>query len=151
MDRSGTQEIDDIGRARAAVTQSLAQDPDVLASWIFGSRARGDARPDSDLDVAILPARPPRSGETPLQRQLRWMDAIGQRLGAGPRVDVTELSLAGPIVAHRVLREGQLLVDRDPARRSRWVEECIHCYMEAQEIREASMDARARRLGRGGP
>ena len=32
----------------------LAAQPDVLAAYLFGSYARGDARPDSDVDLAVL-------------------------------------------------------------------------------------------------
>jgi predicted nucleotidyltransferase len=39
---------DQLGRALAAVR------PDVIAAYLFGSQARGTAREDSDVDVAIL-------------------------------------------------------------------------------------------------
>ena len=36
-----------------ALAEWAASRPEVLALFVFGSRARGDARPDSDLDVAV--------------------------------------------------------------------------------------------------
>ena len=37
-------------RVRAAITPIDA----IRVAYFFGSRARGDARPDSDLDVAVM-------------------------------------------------------------------------------------------------
>jgi len=37
-----------------AIAEAIAQEPAVQAALLFGSRARGDARPDSDWDVALL-------------------------------------------------------------------------------------------------
>ena len=51
----------------AALAQ-LSLDPDVEAIRLFGSRARGEARPDSDLDLLLIL----RGGLTPeRERQLR--------------------------------------------------------------------------------
>jgi predicted nucleotidyltransferase len=47
----------------ARVAAFLARDPrDVVAAYVFGSVARGTAREDSDVDVAVLLAHePPRT------------------------------------------------------------------------------------------
>lgn len=37
-----------------AIEQAAEREPDVLAAYGFGSRARGEARTQSDLDVAVL-------------------------------------------------------------------------------------------------
>lgn len=47
---SGPKDIQDVSRALAAWAK---RSPIVNRLWIFGSRARGTERPDSDLDVAI--------------------------------------------------------------------------------------------------
>ncbi|MFM7269103.1 MAG: nucleotidyltransferase family protein [Cyanobium sp.] len=36
--------------------EALAQDPEVSQLILFGSRARGDARPESDLDLLLIAA-----------------------------------------------------------------------------------------------
>ena len=38
----------------APLVALFGTEPGVQAVWIFGSRARGDERPDSDVDVAVL-------------------------------------------------------------------------------------------------
>jgi len=37
-----------------ALTEYLAAQPDVIAAYLFGSRASGRARAGSDVDVAVL-------------------------------------------------------------------------------------------------
>ena len=39
------------------LVQRLVEELDPLEIWLFGSRARGDARPDSDFDLLVV-ARP---------------------------------------------------------------------------------------------
>ena len=82
--------------------------------WIFGSQARGEARPDSDLDLAVLFRRTPTPGE------LMEARAEAELLADRP-VDLVDLDRASPLLAMQVLRHGRLLVDRDPHRRIRFV------------------------------
>ena len=57
------------------------QDGGVRAVWIYGSRARGTATPDSDLDIAIRLTGGPAA-------QLRECGARLQSLLAGVRADI---------------------------------------------------------------
>jgi uncharacterized protein len=43
----------DIDAIKIAIVAWASQKPLVMRVFIFGSRARGDHRPDSDLDVAV--------------------------------------------------------------------------------------------------
>lgn len=45
----------------AALRQWAANNEAVKELWVFGSRAKGNARPDSDIDVAVL-LMPPIEG-----------------------------------------------------------------------------------------
>ena len=42
------------GRLRDDLAQRLRAEPTVRLAYLFGSRASGAARPDSDVDVAVL-------------------------------------------------------------------------------------------------
>ena len=44
--------------------------PEIAQVWLYGSRARGDHRPDSDIDLAIVTV-----GQTLSKRQECWMFA----------------------------------------------------------------------------
>ena len=90
MDRTGT-----IERLSGFFAESPAPAADVVAAWLFGSFARGDARADSDVDVAVLFRRTPAA-----------------------TLDAPPLRLAD--LRARVLRDGVLLVDRDPSLRIRF-------------------------------
>ncbi|WP_254950220.1 nucleotidyltransferase family protein [Cyanobium sp. Cruz-8D1] len=92
----------------------LCADADVRAVLVFGSRARSEARPDSDLDLAVIVHRPQL---TPAEKAACWQ-RFRQALGPlGVRVD---LVVAGVADAERlsgsrwhvfgdVAREGKVL------------------------------------------
>lgn len=76
------------------------------ALWIFGSEARGNARPDSDVDLAVLLSQP----VPPEQLLAARLDLEGL---LGRRVDLVDLRRASPIVARQVVQHGRLLLDRN--------------------------------------
>ncbi|MGH3766851.1 MAG: nucleotidyltransferase domain-containing protein [Pseudonocardiaceae bacterium] len=89
---------------------------------IHGSRARGSARPDSDLDVgAWWGVQPPASWEVDLP--------------AG--VDLVVLDTAPLWLSGRIAQEGRLLFDDDPPARVRWLADTRLRYLdEIPAIRE---------------
>lgn len=73
--------------------------PNVLAAWIYGSVARGDDRPDSDLDIAVVSSS--EKLESALQEIREGLRSHGEALGFNPSVvgltpeDMARLSSTG--------------------------------------------------------
>jgi predicted nucleotidyltransferase len=118
------EEIESLLRAR------IEAERDVLAAWLFGSVARGEARPDSDVDVAILTGRPrPRRLEDlPVELEAALCRALGRT------VQVVVVDHAPADLVHRVLRDGVLLVDRDRSARIRFEVAARNRYFDMQPI-----------------
>lgn len=85
---------------------------DLAAVYLFGSVARGSARPDSDVDIAVLPTHPERFAE---EDRLDLEDAIEHLLGRD--VQVVAVDRAPVDLVHRVLRDGLLVSESDRAAR----------------------------------
>lgn len=86
---------------RSAIIQRLKnQLPNVLGIYAFGSRIRGDARPDSDLDLAVLVA----GYADPLQ-----LFQLSAELAdiAGCEVDLLDLRAASTVMQHQVITTGE--------------------------------------------
>lgn len=96
------------------LAEGLRQAPAAVdAVYLFGSRARGDARSDSDIDVAVLLSDPGQGG---LVGPLSDLSGRLER-ALGRTVDLINLRTAPPDLVHRVLRDGELLLDRNPDER----------------------------------
>jgi predicted nucleotidyltransferase len=103
---------------------------EVVAAYLFGSVARGTPRAGSDVDVAVLYAEaPPVSLEgLPLD-----LEAELERLLGAP-VQVVSLHRAPVDLVHRVLRDGRLLVDRDPSLRIRFEVRARNEFFDLQPV-----------------
>ena len=76
--------------------------PEIRAVYLFGSYADGTARPDSDLDLGILP-------RTPAFHQ-RLLDLLTDLTEAGfDRVDIVWLDEADLTLRYEVVRRNRLL------------------------------------------
>lgn len=88
----------------------------VAAAYLFGSCVRGEERPDSDVDVALLLANRDDSAAD----HYRMLGDIAGRLEqlVSPRlVDLVVLNEHDPLFCHAVLLEGQRFIERDRMRR----------------------------------
>jgi uncharacterized protein len=99
----------------ARVAAALAHRDEILEAYVFGSQARGDAQPHSDVDVAVYldPARASASA-SPYGVDSDLGADLMQAL-ATSRVDVVVLNRAPPLLYHRVLRDGVRVLSRDLA------------------------------------
>ena len=107
---------------------SLSARGNVLAAYLFGSVARGTATTASDVDVAVLlTADPPRTLDG---LHLGLEDDLEHALGVP--VQLVVLNRAPCDLVHRVLRDGVLLVDRDPGARIRFEVDARNRYFDLQ-------------------
>ena len=104
---------DSIQRLVERIAELLDPRSEVLEAYLFGSYARGEEQPHSDIDVAVHvdEARADNSGfghrahiTTDLMAGLGFND-----------VDILILNRAPPVLYHRVLRDGVRVLSRDLA------------------------------------
>ena len=91
-------------------------DDRLLAAYLFGSVARGTDTSNSDVDVGVLLRTAPSGALNDLRFDLEG----DLERALGRRTQIVILNNAPPDLVHRVLRDGRLLLDRDPAARIRF-------------------------------
>jgi predicted nucleotidyltransferase len=121
----------------------------ISALLVFGSRARGTERPDSDLDIAVLPS----VGDDPKARrdlQIRLAVELADLSPEG-RVDVVLLDEASDLIRQRVLETGRLLICRDPPAYRDLRVRTMREYGDREWVRDLTRKAQKRRLEQGEP
>ena len=104
----------DRAKIEKQLREFFAADPrGAVSAYLFGSVARGSAGPRSDVDVGVLLADDPPRTLAGLLLDLE--DDLRQRLRLP--IQLVVLNRASVDLVHRVLRDGRLLLDRDPSRR----------------------------------
>lgn len=98
------------------LASALAEEPSVLAALAFGSVVRGTARPDSDLDTAVL-FRDERTGFAQLPDLAVLLGRLS--LAAGRIVHLVDLARADSALRRAVFATGAVLFDRSAGALSR--------------------------------
>lgn len=99
----------------------------VLFAYLFGSRARGLARADSDWDFAVYFGREVTAlDETELEEDLEEV--------LGAPVDVVALDRAPLDLVYVVLRDGRPVYSRDERARRSWEVEAYLEYLDYEEL-----------------
>jgi len=136
-----------IGEGIEALGRDWANDPDVAAVYLFGSRAGAAAGLRSDVDLAVVL----RAGFDASERWRKRLDLLGQactRLRTDA-VDLVVLEDAPAVLGHRVLARGRLLCDRQPERRARVAEQIMRRYLDEAFLRKVLDSGLAERIREG--
>jgi predicted nucleotidyltransferase len=136
-----------------SLLEYLAAQPDVVAVYLFGSVAQGRARPQSDVDIAVLLAAD-LDEEACFNRRLRMGWEVERVIGRP--TDLVVLNDAPPLLQHQVLKHGRLIFERDRAARVEFEVRAGKIYADLkpmsdfftkvlfQEIREVGLGGRRR-------
>lgn len=129
-----------IDRLRQALQSGLK----LRLALLFGSFARGTARPDSDVDIAILPmdADLSLSEELALQASL---SSIARR-----EVDLVRLDRCYPLLRWRVAKEGIVVLANAPADETRFRARAGIEHAEFEPMVRKAGESFRRRLARDG-
>jgi predicted nucleotidyltransferase len=127
----------------AARDTVLAALPDAWAVYAYGSFARGEEWPESDLDIAVLL---PPNGHIP--DLLELVGAISERVRRN--VDVVDLRRVGDVLRREVLDSGRILFELDPEKVLAWEASAMSRYGHyREEVRDLLDDFRRTGIGYG--
>ncbi len=115
---------------RRAVSETL---PEVVAAYLFGSRATGSAAPASDVDLAVLAPVPLDVEQLAVARE-----RLAERLGRD--VDLVDLGRASTVMRAQVVSTGRLLLDADPPLRERFETTAYSAYARLNEERREILE-----------
>ncbi len=86
----------------------LKKDPRYAAAYLFGSAANGELRPDSDIDIAVLPS----PGVFLIQMDLLKLSSLLEE-NCGREVDIGILSSKNLIYTREAILKGKCIYEID--------------------------------------
>jgi predicted nucleotidyltransferase len=128
------------------VAQAMSSREEVLAAYVFGSVASGRARPDSDLDLAVLVDIDQVSMDL-FRYRLRLMADLRDVLERAD-VEIVILNQATPVLAQNVLSKGKLIFERSRSARIHFQIRTLNEFLDTQPIRDYHLKVLKRRYGR---
>jgi uncharacterized protein len=116
------------GDKMSRLREALTAEPAIRLAYLFGSNARGDESPTSDVDVAVWTERP---------IPLIDLGGLAERLAhaIGQQVDLVDLHAAPPLLCRQVVAEGEALLVRDAYFKLEFEIEAVRRYEDTRPLR----------------
>ncbi len=114
-----------------AVTKRLKQESAICAAFLHGSAAKDGLRPDSDVDIAILPL--PRV-KIAVKDRIALAGELESLLGR--TIDLGILSTNNLVYVKEVIEYGQQLFTNNPFLSERFFSTCLSMYADLQQDRK---------------
>jgi uncharacterized protein len=122
----------------AAIIAHLSGQAHVAAAYLLGSAATGRLRPDSDVDIAVLPVR---RDALLLGERLSLTAELGRMVGR--EVDLGVLTTRDLVYAKEAVARGRLIFDRDHGATATFEMYALSMYASLQEARREVLRAYA--------
>lgn len=110
--------------AIARLRKVLENNENVVFAYLYGSYARHQEHPFSDIDVAVFLKENTTEA---------YMDLLSKLPELGREIDLRVLNDAPPLFRYKVIKEGLILVNKDPELLRRFIYETL---VEALEIKD---------------
>jgi uncharacterized protein len=126
-----------------SITNALKRRPEIVLAYLFGSHAKNTARPNSDIDIAVLVDESMVVGnlfefQTELVAELR-----------DDRVDLVILNHAPPLLQHQVIKHGIKLFTKDKAKAVDFVFKANTRYLDTIYLRRVQDEIMHRHIKEG--
>jgi predicted nucleotidyltransferase len=115
----------------------LERDQRVIFAYLFGSLARGAARPLSDVDIALYLGDYDNKAEVKLELYARLSDLLGT-----DEIDLVILNDAPLSLVGRILRHRRLIADTEPFVRHAFESRIIREFFDFSRMEEAILSRR---------
>jgi predicted nucleotidyltransferase len=130
-----------------AISRVLANKPEVLAGYIFGSVVSGRARPNSDIDIGVL-IDEKVNRENPLKYRLDLMADLGSALKRID-VDVVLMNEAPSPLAQNIIVKGKLVFERSRSARVAFQVKTLNVFLDTEPMRQLQLQYLKRRYLKG--
>ena len=107
------------------IQRVIAQYPNIILAYLFGSQLEGNVGPLSDTDVALLLDKPDETGSVRNQVRSAMASAVHHQ-----RVDVVCLNAAPVELAYAVMASGELIYQRDDYTRVEYEAKVMSLYCD---------------------
>ncbi|MCF7853382.1 MAG: nucleotidyltransferase domain-containing protein [Candidatus Pacebacteria bacterium] len=116
---------------RERLCDVLRRSEDVACAYLFGSAAQERMSPLSDVDIGVLLKESGTSDDV-----LVALESELSRCLPGRSVDLVSLTQAPCHLAYRIIRDGRLLVNMDPAAKESFEVRAITGYLDFKPMRD---------------
>jgi len=126
-----------VNKEKKAIIEILNKRSDILFAYLFGSRVKGSVNQRSDWDIAIY-------FNTSIKQNGRWPEfeleaEISRTLEAAIQVTVLNGPLP-PVFGFEIIKDGLLLLDRDPNLRIDFENRTLRHYYDWQYFLNRQME-----------
>lgn len=126
--------------------EPLCREAGVELLYLFGSQARGEALPMSDVDFAVLFAREVPASDHAKRQELLIVELMG--ILRRDDVDVVLLDRASALMRHRAATEGLVVFEARPSLHAEFLVRALREYDDTRSLREALAESLRARYDR---